>query len=104
MRYISSTDLKIVARNSGILMVGIGIMCLIPIIVDLIYLEFDIFSFIVPSAISIGFGFLFMKYFDSYTSKGIRLKQGMMISSFCMVLGRSYWRDCYCIINKYSNY
>ena len=82
MRYISRTDLKIVARNSGILMVGIGIMCLIPLIVDLIYFEFDVFSFIVPGSISIGLGYFFMKYFDSYASKRIRLKHGMMISSF----------------------
>lgn len=82
MKYISRTDLKIVARNSGILMVGIGVMCLIPLIVDLIYLEFDVLSFIVPGAISIGLGYLFMKYFNSYTSRRIRLKHGMMISSF----------------------
>lgn len=76
MRYISRTDLKIVARNSGILMIGIGVMCLIPIIVDLIYFEFDVFSFIVPGAISIGLGYFFIKYFESYTSKRIRLKHG----------------------------
>lgn len=82
MRYISRTDLKIVARNFGILMIGIGVMCLIPLIIDLIFFEFDVVSFIVPSAISIILGFLFVKYFDSYSSKRIRLKHGMMISSF----------------------
>ena len=82
MRYISRTDLKIVARNFGILMIGIGVMCLIPLIIDLIFFEFNVVSFIVPSAISIILGFLFVKYFDSYSSKRIRLKHGMMISSF----------------------
>ena len=82
MRYISRTDLKIVARNFGILMIGIGVMCLIPLIIDLIFFEFDVVSFIVPSAIAIILGFLFVKYFDSYSSKRIRLKHGMMISSF----------------------
>ena len=82
MRYISRTDLKIVARNFGILMIGIGVMCLIPLIIDLIFFEFDVVSFIVPSAISIILGFLFVKYFVSYSSKRIRLKHGMMISSF----------------------
>ena len=82
MRYISRTDLKIVARNFGILMIGIGVMCLIPLIIDLIFFEFDVVSFIVPSAISIILGFLFVKYFDPYSSKRIRLKHGMMISSF----------------------
>ena len=82
MRYISRTDLKIVARNFGILMIGIGVMCLIPLIIDLIFFEFNVVSFIVPSAISIILGFLFVKYFDPYSSKRIRLKHGMMISSF----------------------
>ena len=63
-------------------MIGIGVMCLIPLIVDLIYFEFDVVSFIVPSTISIALGYLFLKYFDSYSSKRIRLKHGMMISSF----------------------
>ncbi len=63
-------------------MIGIGVMCLIPLIIDLIFFEFDVVSFIVPSAISIILGFLFVKYFDSYSSKRIRLKHGMMISSF----------------------
>ena len=40
MRYINKNDLFIIARNSGKLMIGIGVLCLIPIIVDLIYLEF----------------------------------------------------------------
>ena len=63
-------------------MIGIGVMCLIPLIIDLIFFEFDVVSFIVPSAISIILGFLFVKYFDPYSSKRIRLKHGMMISSF----------------------
>ena len=63
-------------------MIGIGVMCLIPLIIDLIFFDFDVVSFIVPSAISIILGFLFVKYFDSYSSKRIRLKHGMMISSF----------------------
>ena len=63
-------------------MIGIGVMCLIPLIIDLIFFEFNVVSFIVPSAISIILGFLFVKYFDPYSSKRIRLKHGMMISSF----------------------
>ena len=81
MRYITKTDLIIVARNSGYLMVGIGIMCLIPLIFDLIYFEFDIISFVIPAAISILLGFGFIKYFENRDKK-IRLKHGMMISSF----------------------
>ena len=81
MRYITKTDLMLVAKNSGIIMIGIGIMCLIPILIDIIYFEFDIISFIIPASISIGIGYIFMKYFDK-TSKKIRLKHGMIISSF----------------------
>ena len=81
MRYITKSDLIVVARNSGILMIGIGIMCLVPLIVDMIYLEFDFLSFIIPAAISIGCGYFFMNYFNK-TSKKLKLKHGMMISSF----------------------
>ncbi|WP_458454258.1 TrkH family potassium uptake protein [Methanobrevibacter sp.] len=82
MRYITKTDLRIVARNSGILMIGIGIMCLIPLIFDLIYFEFDIISFVTPGAISIILGFFCMFYFEDVENKKIRLKHGMIISSF----------------------
>ena len=79
--YITKTDLMIVARNTGMIMIGIGIMCLIPLIMDIIYFEFDIVSFIIPAAISISIGYIFMKIFDKQT-KRMRLKHGMMISSF----------------------
>lgn len=80
MRYITKSDLLVVANNSGMLMIGIGVMCLIPLIFDLIYFEFDIISFVVPAAISIGLGYGCMRYFE--TDKKMRLKHGMMISSF----------------------
>ena len=82
MRYISKTDLLIVARDSGYLMMGIGLMCLIPLIFDLIYFEFNFISFIIPSAISISLGYAFKRYFENSTNKKMRLKHGMMISSF----------------------
>ena len=82
MRYITKTDLVIVASNSGNLMIGIGVMCLIPLIFDLIYFEFDIISFVIPSAISILLGLFFRLYLKNYESKKIRLKHGMILSSF----------------------
>ena len=54
MRYITKTDLCIVGVNSGYLLMGIGVMCLIPLLFDIIYFEFDVISFVVPAAISIG--------------------------------------------------
>ena len=53
MRYINKNDLLIIARNSGMIMIGIGILCLIPIIVDLIYLEFNFIGYLIPATISI---------------------------------------------------
>ena len=64
MRYITKTDLLIVARNSGYIMIGIGVMCLIPLIFDLVYFEFDIISFIIPAAISILLGYGLLKYLE----------------------------------------
>ena len=64
MKYITKTDLLIVAKNSGYLMMGIGIMCLIPLIFDLIYFEFDIVSFILPGLISMLLGFFCLRFFE----------------------------------------
>lgn len=82
MRYITKTDLKIVTRNSGILMIGIGLMSLIPLIFDFVYFEFDIISFVIPAIISISLGYFCMNYFKDVEDKKIRLKHGMIISSF----------------------
>ena len=82
MRYITKSDLIIVALNSGNLMIGIGVMCLIPLIFDLIYFEFNIISFVIPAAISILLGLFFRIYLKDYESKKIRLKHGMILSSF----------------------
>ena len=82
MRYITKTDLIIVASNLGNLMIGIGLMCLVPLIFDLIYFEFDILSFFIPSAISILLGLFFKVYLKDYESKKIKLKHGMILSSF----------------------
>ncbi|OEC93851.1 MULTISPECIES: TrkH family potassium uptake protein [Methanobrevibacter] len=81
MRYITKTDLLVIGLNSGYLLIGIGIMCLIPLIFDLIYFEFDLISFILPGAISICLGFFLTKYLDEYSNKNVRLKHGMIISS-----------------------
>ena len=81
MRYITKTDLLIVAGNSGYLMIGIGIMCLIPIIIDLIYFEFNLLSFIIPGATSILLGVACIKYFERFPTKRMRLKHGMILSS-----------------------
>ena len=53
MRYINKVDLLIIARNMSLLMIGIGLLCLVPIIVDLIFLEFNAISYLIPALISI---------------------------------------------------
>lgn len=82
MRYVTRSDLEIVARNSGILMIGIGIMCLVPLIVDVIYFEFNTLSFALPAVISMISGYIFMYLFKEKKTKKVRMKHGMMISSF----------------------
>ncbi len=82
MKYITRTDLVIITKNSGYLMIGIGLMCLIPLIFDLIYFEFDITSFIIPGLISILLGIFCLKFFSDDVNKKMRLKHGMMISAF----------------------
>ncbi|WP_462316657.1 TrkH family potassium uptake protein [Methanobrevibacter sp.] len=63
-------------------MIGIGIMCLIPLIFDLIYFEFDIVSFILPGLISMLLGFFCLRFFEEKVNKKMRFKHGMMISAF----------------------
>ena len=82
MRYITKSDLIVVALNSGNIMIGIGVMCLIPLIFDLIYFEFDIISFVIPAVISILIGLFFRIYLKDYENRKIRLKHGMILSSF----------------------
>lgn len=81
MRYVTRTDLLIIIRNMGLLMIGIGVISLVPIIVDLIYLEFNFINFLVPSAISIAIGLFITHVLDEYSLSKIRLKHAMIISS-----------------------
>jgi len=81
MRYITKTDLLVVARNSGMIMIGVGIMCLVPILIDLIYLELNFIGFILPALLSIGLGLISIKGLDKYSHKKLRLKHGMIISA-----------------------
>ena len=92
MRYINKTDLFIIARNSGMLMIGIGLMCLVPIIVDVIYLEFTATGFLIPALISILVGSILMMGLEKYNSSKVRTKHGMIISALswlwaCIICG-----------------
>ena len=92
MRYINKNDILIVARNSGMLMIGIGVMCLIPIIIDLAYFEFNALGFVIPALISMGSGFICIKALEKYNIDTIRQKHGMIISALswlwaCLICG-----------------
>jgi len=82
MRYITKTDLKIIVNGSGNIMLGIGAMCLVPLIFDLIYFEFDISSFVIPAGISTILGFVLRNQFKEVSNKKTKMKHGMIISSF----------------------
>ena len=81
MRYINKNDVCIIARNSGKLMIGIGMVCLVPIIFDLIYLEFNAIGYLIPALISIGVGSICLKFLEKYKGRKMRLKHGMIISA-----------------------
>ncbi|WP_298520144.1 TrkH family potassium uptake protein [uncultured Methanobrevibacter sp.] len=96
MRYINKNDVLIIARNSGIMMIGIGVLCLVPIIVDLIYLEFNAIGFLIPALISICSGLFCIKVLDKYTINKIRLKHGMIISTLswlwaCLICALAFY-------------
>ena len=92
MRYIHKHDLLIIARNSGFLMIGIGVMCLVPIIVDLMYVEYTPIGFFIPALISICTGFILTEALKKYDTSKIRPKHGMIISALswlwaCIICG-----------------
>ena len=60
-------------------MVGIGAILMVPIFVDLYYLEHSYLIGLVPPALSIGLGFLFAEKFNEYDK--LKFKHGMFISS-----------------------
>ena len=80
MKYINRNDILTVFGYSGQIMIGIGLMCLVPVIVDLIYFEFNFLGFLIASLISIALGYTFNKLFKNRGK--FKLKHAMMVSSF----------------------
>ena len=81
MKFVNKRDILIIARNFGILMIGIGLLCLVPIIIDVMFLEFNTIWYIIPAAISISLGLVVREVLDKYPLSKIRLKHGMIISA-----------------------
>ena len=72
INYLSRQDIKIILHYLGYIMVGIGAILMVPIFVDLYYLEHSYL-------LSIGLGFLFAEKFNEYDK--LKFKHGMFISS-----------------------
>ncbi|MDZ4171686.1 MAG: TrkH family potassium uptake protein, partial [Methanobacteriaceae archaeon] len=72
-------DFFVVSEYLGGLMIGIGVVVLLPIIVSLIYAENNYISFIIPSAISLTIGTIIKRI--SPSGGLIRLKHGMIIAA-----------------------
>ena len=81
MRYIKKSDLLIVVKNLSRLMIGIGLLCLVPIIFDLLYLEFNLIGFLIPGLLSITLGYAINYMFKEDNHSRLRLKHGMIISA-----------------------
>ncbi len=73
-------DLYLISAQLGVIMVGIGVVTLIPIIVALIYNEGNYISFLIPSGFSILFGFILWKSFED-KKRHVSLKHGMIIAA-----------------------
>ena len=79
IKYLSKQDIKIILHYLGYIMGGIGIILLVPIIVDLLSKEFVYPIGLIPPIFSIVLGFLFAFKFKEYTK--LKFKHGMIISS-----------------------
>lgn len=79
INYLSRQDIKIILHYLGYIMVGIGAILMLPIFVDLYYLEHSYLIGLIPPALSIGLGFLFAEKFNEYDK--LKFKHGMFISS-----------------------
>jgi len=73
-------DFFTIAENLGLIMIGIGVVTLIPILVALIYNEANYIPFFLPSVFSILIGFSLRKLFAG-RGGNIRLKHGMIVAS-----------------------
>ncbi|MBI5679763.1 MAG: TrkH family potassium uptake protein [Methanobacterium sp.] len=73
-------DFFIISEQLGLIMIGIGVVTLIPILVALIYNENNYISFLIPSGFSIILGFILREYFADNGGR-MGLKHGMMIAS-----------------------
>ena len=78
---MTKADFYVVLHYIGYIMQGLGVVLLAPILVALIYGEYiKVSAFFIPCFISFALGTALTKKFKDYNK--LRLKQGMLISSF----------------------
>ena len=73
-------DLFVILEQLGLIMIGIGVVTLIPILVALIYNEGNYISFLIPSGFSILIGYILRRSLRG-KSRRIGLKHAMMIAA-----------------------
>ncbi|MBE6511994.1 MAG: TrkH family potassium uptake protein [Methanobrevibacter olleyae] len=77
--YLSKQDIRIILHFLGYIMVGTGIILMLPIFIDLYYLEDSYLIGLIPPALSIGLGLLLVEKFKEHDK--LKFKHGMFISS-----------------------
>jgi len=78
MSYLGKRDILLIAKPMGMIMVGIGIVIMLPLIIALIYHENIFYEFIVFGGISIFIGFLLNRIPSNY--KELKIRHGMIIA------------------------
>lgn len=80
MKFIGKSDLFLILKNLGLIMIGVGIVISLPIIAALVFKEHNyVLSYILPSLFSIFFGLLLKNWFDS--EEKLQTKHAMIISA-----------------------
>lgn len=77
--YLSRQDIKIILHYLGLIMVGIGVILMLPIFIDLFCLKQTYLIGLIPPAISIVLGLIFVQTFKEYDK--LKFKHSMFISS-----------------------
>ena len=77
-------DFFVIAEQLGLIMIGIGVVTLMPIIVALIYNETGYIYFFLPSVFSIIIGYGLRRIFAGKDAN-IKLKHGMIIASIAWI-------------------
>lgn len=78
-------DLKVILRDSGSILVGLGGLCLLPVLIALVYGEYLVIpSFLIASIISLGIGLYLRKRF--HIEKPTELRHAFIISGLVWLL------------------